>query len=147
MGVEQTGATRNQSNLKISHKHIFLFDNKYAESIFNNNTGDTYTLKPGLVVIRNTAATTKVIPAVSGATLINIVGVVSTNDDIEMSDGSDANITICDGGVINKDLLILPSGVTLDTLIATHGITVGDKLRSLGFDLEGAVENTKFDNE
>lgn len=147
MGAEQNGATRNQSNLKISHKHIFLFDNQYSETIFNNNTGDAYTLKPGLVVIRNTSAPTKVVPAVAGATLINIVGVISTNDDIEMSDGSDANVTFCHGGVVNKDLLILPSGVTLDTVITDQGITVGDKLRSLGFDLEGAVENTKFDNE
>lgn len=143
----QRTSTQNQSTADISHRHIFLFDNKYSEGIFNNNTGAAYDLKPGTVVIRNASAPTKVIPAVAGATLVNIVGVVAGMADVEgIADGADVDITYGHGGSINKNELILPDGVTLDTVPTGAGKTVGDILEALGFDLEAVTENTKTDN-
>tara|TARA_R110000822_G_scaffold123489_2_gene257883 strand:+ start:4778 stop:5224 length:447 start_codon:yes stop_codon:yes gene_type:complete len=143
----QRDNTRNQSAADISHKHIFLFDNKFSDGIFNNNTGDDYTLKPGTVVIRDTAAPTKLIPAVAGATLANIVGVIATNSDIEdIADDADVEVPFCHGGTVDQGLLILPAGVTLDTVHTAGAKTVGDILRGLGFELRATVEHTKFDN-
>jgi len=143
----QRDNTNNQSFGDVAHKHIFLWDNKYASAIFNNNTGGPFTLKPGLVVIRDTAAPTKVIPAIAGATLANIVGVISINEDIaDIADNGDENVTYCHGGAVNQNLLILPAGVTMDTVPVAGGKTVGDILKALGFDLEAVTENTKTDN-
>jgi hypothetical protein len=143
----QRDSTQNQSTADVSHKHIFLFDNKYSKGIFNNNTGGAYNLVPGTVVIRDAANPTKVIPAVSGATLINIVGVVAGMTDITgIANGADVNITYAHGGSINSALLVLPGGVTLNTVPAGSGKTVGDILEALGFDLESVTENTKTDN-
>lgn len=145
--INQRDNTKNQSSLDISHKHIFLFDNQYDDVVFNNNTGSAFELKPGLVVIRDTNNPTKVIPAVTGATLANIVGVISVDDSIaDIADGADVNATYCHGGTINKDLLILPDGVTLATVPVAGGKTVGDILKGLGFTLESVTENTKSDN-
>lgn len=143
----QRDSTRNQSAADISFKHIFLFDNKYSEGIFNNNTGGAYDLIPGLVVIRDPANPTKLIPAVAGATLTNIVGVISTNGQITgIANGADTNISYCHGGTVDQGLLILPVGVTLDTVPTGAAKTVGDILKALGFDLEALTEHTKFDN-
>lgn len=143
----QRDANNSQSFGDISHKHIFLFDNKYATGIFNNNTGGNYTLKPGTVVIRDTDAPTKIIPAVAGATLANIVGIVATDADIvDIANGADVTVQYCHGGSVNQNLLVLPGGVTLDTVPVVGGKTVGDILKGLGFDLESVTENTKSDN-
>ncbi|RDY57706.1 hypothetical protein [Flagellimonas nanhaiensis] len=143
----QRDNNRNQSTADISHKHIFLFDNKYSEGVFNNNTGGDYDLVPGTVVIRDTGDPTRVIPAIAGATLVNIVGVISTNETISgIATGTDVNVSYCHGGMVDQDLLILPGGVTLDTIPTSSSKTVGDILRALGFDLKSSTEHTKFDN-
>lgn len=143
----QRDQTANKSFVDIEHKHIFLFDNKFNDGIFNNNTGGDYDLVPGLVVIRDTANPTKIIPAVSGATLANIVGIISSPSKVEaIADGADVNAQYCHGGMVNTDHLILPGGVTLDTVHTAGAKTVGDILRDLGFELKNGVSNTKFDN-
>jgi hypothetical protein len=55
--MSQTVSTRNvssvQSTLDIQSKTIFLFDNRYTQSTFTNTTGAEFTLKAGMLVVRN----------------------------------------------------------------------------------------------
>lgn len=145
----QRDQTASKSFMDIEFKHIFLFDNKFADIIFNNDTGDDYELVPGLVVVRDASNPTKaVVPDVSVNTagLINIIGVISNTSKKTLADGADDNSQYCHGGEINTDHLILPDGVTLDTVPTNAGKTVGDILKGLGFELVNGISNTKFDN-
>ncbi len=144
INIEQTVNTRNQSTVQYSHTHIFLFNNRFSEAVFINKTKKDILLKPGTLLIRDTENGTQVVPAISGDTLINTIGVVSTDYSLIITPNETANITFCHSGVVNKDLLVLPEEVTLHTLVG--GKTVGDLLEGLGFDLEGAVEHTKIEN-
>ncbi len=142
--INRTVNTRNQSTVQYSHTHIFLFNNRFSEAVFVNKGDKDILLKPGTLLIRDTENGAQVVPAVSGDTLVNIIGVVSTDSSLIIAPKETENITFCHSGVVNKNLLVLPEEVTLNTLV--DGKTVGDLLEGLGFDLEGSVENTKFDN-
>ena len=140
----QRDITRNQSAFDVSHRHIFLFDNRYADTTFRNNTAGELTLEPGSLVLRDTGDATKVIPAITGATLADVIGIVSIESSIVLAAGEEANITYCFSGTVNKDYLVLPGADTLETLVGNK--TVSDILQALGLDLQGSTEHTKFDN-
>lgn len=142
--VEQTISTSNHSTVQYTHNHIFLFDANYSAAEFENNSEAEATLKPGSLIIRKANDATKVVSAVAGETLANVIGITANETDIVLIGGGTSSISYATKGTINKDLLALPSGVTLDTIVA--GKTVADILQAIGFRLEGSVENTKFDN-
>jgi len=135
--------TRNQSTLDIAFRHAFLFNNKYDIATFSNATATEFTLQQ-LTLVKRAANGVDVIPVEGATDLASVIGIVSTEGDVIVPANGTAEITFCHGGIINKDYLILPTGVTFTTVAAGKSLT--DILQGIGFSLEGVVENTKFDN-
>lgn len=145
INATQRNATRNQSIVDYSIENIFIYGNRYQEAVLNNNTGGSATFADGSLVLRNTSTPAQIIPAIAGATLANVIGVLKT-DSITLADGATAPVNYCIGGDIDTTLLNLPSGVTLDTVVGTTGKCLRDFLTDLGFILRNVTENSKYDN-
>lgn len=141
----QVNVTRNQSTLLIDIKHIFLFDNRYDEKVFNNTTAAAeVTLKAGTLMFKLNATDVDVLDA--AANIANVVGIAAVEGDVVVANAATANINIATQGTVAEGEIILPGGVTLDTVIPTTQLTLRDRLNELGFHLEAATENTKYDN-
>lgn len=143
-GTSQRDNTRNQSTLDITQGHIFMGDNGYQEAVFLNNTGADLALQPASLVLRNAADASQVTPAISGATLVDVIGVVALENEFDVLDGATANINYCTTGRIDETRISLPAGVTLDTVVGTK--TVRDILNAIGLELVATIDNTKHDN-
>lgn len=148
--INQRNVTRNQSTADYSLKRLFIFGNDFQEAVFNNNSGGDLTIKEGILVKRNPNDATQVIPAVDDETLGDVVGIVKFDGKMTLSNGETLDINYGKNGDIDETYLELPDGVTLDTF-PTDGTTpltktVKDILHALGFNLNGSVQNTKFDN-
>lgn len=139
----QRNATRNQSTADFQRKNLFLFGNRYAESIFNNNTAAEITATSGLLVVRDVANPTKLIPA-TAANLANVVGILNVEGEVPLAVSADLNCNLCLSGDIDASLLTLPATVTLNTVVGTR--LLRDILTGLGFVLFNVVENSKFNN-
>ena len=141
----QVNATRNQSTLLIDIKHIFLFDNRYDVKTINNDTAAAeITLKPGTLLFKLSATEVDALDA--AANIANVVGISANETDIVLADDATATINMATEGTVAEGEIILPGGVTLETVIPTTQLTLRDRLNELGFHLETAVEHTKHDN-
>jgi hypothetical protein len=138
----QRNSTRNQSTADITFGEIFLFDNRFQEGVFKNNTAASINISKGILVVRDTTVVNGLIPATT-ANLANVVGIADV-DDLTLAASATANISFGTKGTVNETLLVLPATVTLDTAVGS--ITLRDTLEKLGFHLEATVEHTKFDN-
>jgi hypothetical protein len=145
--LNQRDATRNQSTVDYSQVKLFLFNNRYQTGLFKNNTGAELILKPGTLLLRDKATPTQVIPAIAGATLSDVIGIVKADGEIILATAGTLDINFGISGDIDENELVLPATVTLDTVPLTSGTrTVRDILQALGFVLSGSVQNTKYDN-
>ncbi len=144
--LNQRDSTKNQSTVDYSQRKIFLFNNRYQKGIFKNNTAGELVLKPGSLVLRNLVTPTQLIPAVAGATLVSVIGIVKLDGEIALAAGGTLDINFGISGDIDENELALPEGVTLDTIPTEGSQTLRDILQSRGFVLAGATENTKYDN-
>lgn len=142
----QRNATRNQSTVDYSLENLFLFGNRYQTATFKNNTGAEATFKSGFLVLRDTAAPANIIPAIAGATLANVVGILKLDSETTLADAGTVSANYCISGDIDVNLLQLPATVTLDTVVGTTGKCLRDFLTDLGFVLKNIVENSKIDN-
>lgn len=142
----QRNATRNQSTVDYSLENLFLFGNRYQTATFKNNTGAEATFKSGFLVLRDTTAPANIIPAIAGATLANVVGILKLDSETTLADAGTTPANYCISGDIDVNLLQLPKTVTLDTVVGTTGKCLRDFLTDLGFVLKNVVENSKFDN-
>jgi hypothetical protein len=82
-------------------------------------------------------------PATS-ATLANVIGILKIEGENEMANGASMNANYAISGDIDASLLILPNGVTLDSIVGSKALK--DVLTALGFVLNNVVEGSKFDN-
>lgn len=146
MSVTQRDATRNQSTADYNCKRIFLFDNNYQDVVFKNNTAGDLVLKPGSLVLRDTATPSQVIPAVAGATLANVIGIVNIEEEVTLAAGATLNISMAISGEVDETHLELPDTVTLDAVPTSGTKSLRDYLQALGFSLKASVNNTKYDN-
>lgn len=142
----QRNATRNQSTVDYSLENLFLFGNRYQTATFKNNTGAEATFKSGFLVLRDTSAPANIIPAIAGATLANVIGVLKLDSETTLADAGTMPANYCIGGDIDVNLLQLPATVTLDTVVGTTGKCLRDFLTDLGFVLKNVTENSKIDN-
>lgn len=142
--ISQRDNTRNQSTLDIQHNRIFIGDNGYENAVLLNDTGAELTLKPGTLVLRDPAVAGQVIPAVIGATLANVIGVIATDEDNVMAIAGTLAINYCSTGKVDETKLVLPGATTLDTVVA--GKSVRDHLNALSLELAATIDNTKYDN-
>ena len=144
----QRNATLNQSTVDFERQNIWLSGNRYQTATFINDTEDTADFASGSLVLRDITTPDQIKPAIAGATLANVIGILKTNADGTISleaDGTAAvNYAIC--GDIDASLLDLPSGVTLDTVPTGAAKNLKDILTDLGFVLFNVTENSKFDN-
>ncbi|WP_300440679.1 hypothetical protein [Christiangramia sp.] len=148
--ITQRDATRNQSAADFLRcEHIFLFDNHYQAGVFKNTTGAELTLKAGSLVKRGTTAN-ELVPVGADLTLVDTIGIVFIEEDIVLAANETADIHYGIDGAIDETKLELPGATTIDTFptdgTTTSGKTVKDFLHALGFQLEGSVDNTKYDN-
>lgn len=146
INATQRNATRNQSTVDYSLENLFLFGNRYQTATFKNNTGAEATFKSGFLVLRDTSAPANVIPAIAGATLANVVGILKLDSETTLADAGTTPANYCIGGDIDVNLLQLPATVTLNTVVGTTGKCLRDFLTDLGFVLKNVVENSKIDN-
>ena len=143
----QRGATRNQSTVDYSRKQVFIYGNRYRETVFLNNTGADLDVSDGLLLIRNAANPEQVIPAVAGDTLANVIGLLKIGCDTTVTDGSTINANLCISGDVDTEYLTLPATVTLDTVAGPAGSKLlKDVLTDLGFVLQNVTENSQTDN-
>ena len=145
MSVEQTTATRNQSTAIISEANrVFIFDNRYVEGVFKNNTGADFELSHGQLVVRDVTVADGFLPA-TAANLANVIGVSAYEGKTTLAAGATRNINIGTKGTIIGLALVLPAGVTLLTTVGNK--TLKDVLEGLGFHVDtSTVENTKLEN-
>lgn len=145
----QRNATRNQSTVDYSLENLFLFGNRYQTATFKNNTGAEATFKSGFLVIRETGTPANILPAVageSGADLSKVIGILKLDSETTLANNGTTPANYCIGGDIDVNLLQLPSGVTLNTVVGTTGKCLKDALTDLGFVLKNVTENSKIDN-
>lgn len=143
--VEQVNNTRNQSTALYTLEHIFLFNNRYDEKTFNNTTaGGDVTLTAGTLLFKLNATDVDALDV--AANIANVVGVAAVGEENVLSDTDTLDINMAISGEIAEELIVLPGGVTLDTVIPTTTLTLRDRLNELGFHLVAGTENTKFDN-
>lgn len=147
VNATQRNATRNQSTVDYSREQVFIFGNRYRETVFLNNSGADLEVNDGLLLIRNAANAAQVVPAVAGDTLENVIGFLKIGCTTTVLDGETINANVCISGDVDADLLTLPDTVTLDTVAGPAGSKLlKDTLTGLGFVLQNVTENAKTDN-
>lgn len=141
----QRNATRNQSTVDITRKKIFTYGNRFREAILKNDTAGSVTINNGSLVLRHATIADTIIPAIAGATLANIIGVLFLSEDsITLAAGAVANVNYCIEGDVDGGLLSLPATVTLDTVVG--GKAVKDLLTDIGIIANVVTEIAKTDN-
>lgn len=113
--------------------------NKTNLSATGTGTAPTFTIVDG------TAGVDEGFSPATIATLANVIGILKvTNGGETLADGGSINANYALSGDIDAGMLILPSGVTLDSIVGAKALK--DILTALGFVLNNVVEGTKFDN-
>ena len=140
----QRDATRNQSTVDITKKNIFTYGNRYREATFSNNTGASLTVDSGILVLRHATLADTIIPAIAGATLANVIGILFINGPVTLADAGTASANYCIFGDVDGGLLTLPAGVTLDTMVGAKAVK--DILTDLGIVPNMVSEISKTNN-
>ena len=101
---------------------------------------------PTITIVNGTAGVDEGFSPATSATLANVIGILKTtaNGVTVMADATsmNANYAIC--GDIDASMLVLPAGVTLDSIVGSKALK--DILTALGFVLNNVTELSKFDN-
>ena len=101
---------------------------------------------PTITIVNGTAGVDEGFSPATSATLANVIGILKTtaNGVTVMADAAsmNANYAIC--GDIDASMLVLPAGVTLDSIVGSKALK--DILTALGFVLNNVTELSKFDN-
>ena len=144
MNVEQKNVTRNQSQADYTQSNVFIFDNRYQATVFNNVAAAAeFTIADGNLLYKTAAGEVDV--ATEAADIEAIVGIAAIETPVVVANAATLDINMGIQGTISEENLLL-NGLTLETLIPTTQLTLRDHLQSLGFVLDLGVENTKHDN-
>lgn len=99
----------------------------------------TITISPGVTTIAN-----GLIPVTSG-NLADTIGIAKVDGEVTLDPSDSIAINYGTKGTIDGNLLTLPSGVTLETIVGAK--TLRDILESIGLHVDtSSVELTNFDN-
>lgn len=147
MNVTQRNATRNQSTADYVSKSGFIFDNRFIDGVYKNTTGSSKELKHMELVARSLTDANGFIP-VTASNILSAIGIAKIEDgSITLANNATATIFIGTKGTIDGNMLVLPAGVTLNTVPEDATKTVRDYLESIGFHVDTTtVDNTKADN-
>lgn len=125
---------------------IFLWENRYANGVYNNGTYDTVVLVAGTLMGR-IAATQKLTPVASGAVDGSQYPVGILAGDYSVEAGEDQDISICNYGDVNESKVILDGADTLATVIEDRSIRDRIAGDTVGIRLIVSEEMTATDNE
>lgn len=147
--VTQRNATRNQSTADYQVNRPFIWDNKFQTGAFKNTTGSSFTLLVGMLVARSLTIVGGLIPVtftdLSTNNLADCIGIAAQDGSIILANNQITNISYCTEGGFDANLIVLPAGVTLDTVVGNK--VLRDVIGALGIDLDSTtVENQFFDN-
>jgi len=98
----------------------------------------------GITIVNGTAGVDEGFSPATSATLANVIGILKIDGIVTMSDTDSVSANYCISGDIDAGMLILPLGVTLDSIVGSKALK--DVLTALGFVLNNVTEMTKFDN-
>ncbi|MEN9914203.1 MAG: Flavobacterium phage [Bacteroidota bacterium] len=100
---------------------------------------------PTFTIVGGTAGVDEGFSPATSATLANVIGILKVTNDAEtIANGGSVKANYCIRGDIDAGMLILPNGVTLDTIVGSKALK--DILTALGFVMNDVVEGTKYDN-
>ena len=120
----------------------------FTASTVGNKTNLTATgtgTTPTFTIVGGTAGVDEGFSPATSATLDHVIGILKvTNGATTMADAGSINANYCISGDIDAGMLILPAGVTLDTITASKALK--DILTALGFVVNNVTEGTKYDN-
>ena len=99
---------------------------------------------PTITVVNGTAGVDEGFSPATSANLANVIGILKIEGINTMLDTESLAANYALSGDIDAKMLILPLGVTLDTIVGSKALK--DVLTALGFVLNNVTECTKFDN-
>lgn len=99
---------------------------------------------PTFTIVGGTAGVDEGFSPATSATLANVIGILKIDGINKMANAASLNANYALSGDIDTSLLILPNGVTLDSMAGSKALK--DILTALGFVLYNVVETTKYDN-
>ena len=142
--VSQQSSTSNQSNTKYDFSKLFVRNNVYRE-ITVAASGSDLTLTAGQL-IGTIAATAKGAVMKSGSSDGSQFpsGIVA-NESITITDGTEAVISICNGGEVAEELLSFDGSDGLNTNVSDR--IYRDRLKDLGIIARETDQLAAFDNE
>ncbi len=140
--VTQRNSTRNQSTADYEQKKVFLFDNRFSKGVLINDSDPAVdvVVKSGMLVFRKfTDGNLTLNP-----TYTQLVGVLAIDGEVTLIPNQDIQVDFCNSGTLEASNLIIPGNNPLTQI--ELGLQIADHLRRIGFHLEAATEQTKFDN-
>jgi hypothetical protein len=99
---------------------------------------------PTFTIVGGTSGVDEGFSPATSATLANVIGILKIEGINTMADAASLSANYCISGDIDASLLILPDGVTLDSMVGSKALK--DVLTALGFVLNNVTEYSKFDN-
>ncbi len=99
---------------------------------------------PTFTIVGGTSGVDEGFSPATSATLANVIGILKIEGINTMADAASLTANYCISGDIDASLLILPNGVTLDSMVGSKALK--DVLTALGFVLNNVTEGTKTDN-
>ena len=99
---------------------------------------------PTFTIVGGTAGVDEGFSPATSATLANVIGILKIEGINTMANAASLRANYCLSGDIDAGMLILPLGVTLDSMVGSKALK--DVLTALGFVLNNVTECSKFDN-
>lgn len=99
---------------------------------------------PTFTIVGGTSGVDEGFSPATSATLANVIGILKIEGVNTMADGTSLKANYCLSGDIDASMLILPLGVTLDSMVGSKALK--DVLTALGFVLNNVTESSNFDN-
>lgn len=143
----QTVNTGQQATTNYDVSKIFVYDNRYQKAPYNNSAYGSVSLLAGTPMGRVTS-TGFIKPVVSSAADGSQVPVGILSADVVVDGGATVQLPICVSGDVVEDKLNLAAGDTLDTTIASGGVSqrYRDRLQAIGINVIANTEMTGYDN-
>jgi len=119
----------------------------FTASTVGNKTDLTATgtgTSPTFTIVGGTAGVDEGFSPATSANLANVIGVLKIDGLVPLANAASINAYYALSGDIDAGLLVLPVGVTLDTVVS--GKALKDILTALGFVLKNVTELSKFGN-
>lgn len=140
--ITQSTPTRNQLSSAYDLSKIFLFDNKYRKVNIANATGSSMVLVAGTVI-----GCVGITHAPYDADTANQLPVGILAEDITIANGTNADVTICNGGkVAEEKVVFFDTDDTLAGIVSNRSIRDMLISNTLGIELVTTSELTSDDN-